>query len=118
METAPDRTNAPALHHGPGMGVGDLLSVLTMMAPMRVKYRAHIQQWQVYAIKPMNTPTMNNTDNRQQEEAVPGKEDGTSNERKQQRAGLSVMLSSHCPEIDCQWTTRYEIVKFLFLFCL
>ena len=28
---------------------------------------------------------------------------------------LSVMLASHCPEGDSRWTTKYEILKFLFL---
>ena len=28
---------------------------------------------------------------------------------------LSLMLPSHCPEVDSRWTTKYEFLKFLFI---
>ena len=28
---------------------------------------------------------------------------------------MSLMLASHCPEVASQWTTKYEILKFLVL---
>ena len=29
---------------------------------------------------------------------------------------VAVMLASHCPEVDCRWTPKYEILKLFFSF--
>ena len=28
---------------------------------------------------------------------------------------FTLILASHCPKVDCRWTVKYEILKFLFL---